>query len=121
AEKLHRQLVGAIARREMKQIQSLVEQGADINFLSPGGIHPLFPAIQDSNVAAVKTMLELGADVRVQFFGRTPLQKALNVIEVYGYRPGGPLGDRFKDKHDRATEVLRLLREAGAEGGGDLR
>jgi hypothetical protein len=76
----------------------------------------LFIAIQNSDVEMVKSMLVLGADPRVEFYGTTPLQKAVATINLIGYRPGWLLGDRFKDKHDRATEVLRLLREAGAEG-----
>jgi Domain of unknown function (DUF6985) len=115
AEKLHRHLVAAIFRGIAREIRPLIAQGADINFLSPGGIHPLFPAIQEGNVFAVKTMLELGINLRAQFFGKTPLQKALSMVELYSPRPGGTVVAPLKDRLDRATVVLRMLREAGAE------
>lgn len=110
--KLNFELLRAIDQKDEERIRSLIEQGADINGADEYGIHPLFSAIRKSNVFAVKAMLELGADVRATFIGKTPLEMAIETIEVLGYRPGGPLGDRFKETHDRAAEVLRLLRDA---------
>jgi hypothetical protein len=116
--KLNLELLLAFDRKDPQRIRSLIEQGADINGADADGIrreiHPLFSAIRNSNVFTAKTMLELGADPQAEFYGKTLLQNAIETIDLLGYRPGGPLGDRLKDKHDRATEVLRLLREAGA-------
>ena len=106
-------LVTAILGGDRERGAALVHQGAEINDVPEGDPHPLFTAIQQSNVDAVKTMLELGADLQAEHYGTTLVGKAAHTIDLIGYRPGGVLGDPFADRHSRATEILQILREAG--------
>lgn len=110
----HYRLRNAVQNGDQEQIRALVAKGVSINGVPDDSPAPLFIAIQHGNVELVKTMLELGADPRVEFYGKTPLQSAVEAIELWGYRPGGPLGDRLKDKHERLTEIVRILRDAEA-------
>lgn len=90
----------------------------DINDVPTGLFHPIFHAIDGSNVAAIKIMLALGADLQADLHGTTPLQTAIRRLEFIGNPeniPPGPVRDKYQDFHTRATEVLRLLREAGAK------
>jgi hypothetical protein len=109
----HVRLQSAVDKGDCKRVRELAAKGIDINgFPAP---HPMFAAIHHSHIDMVMTLLELGTDLRVEFYGTTMLQKAVETIKLWGYKPGGPLGDRLKDQHDRATEVLRLLQDAGAK------
>jgi len=105
----------AIQKGDQKQIRELVAKGVNINGVPDDTPAPLFVAVYSGTVELVKTILELGADPRVTFYGETPLQSALHSIKLNGYRPGSSIGDRLKGKHDRLTEIVRLLREAGGE------
>jgi hypothetical protein len=108
-------LQSAVYKGDCKRIREMVVKGININDIPDGSPHPMFAAIRDSNIDMVKTLLELGADLQVEFYGTTILEKAVETITLLGYKPGGPLGDRFKEQHDRATEVLRLVQEAATK------
>jgi hypothetical protein len=106
----------AIIGGDRKRIQALFDKGVDINVVPTGEIHPLFAAVGQSRVEDLALILELGADVKA--LGPELVQHANHVIRMIGFRkdmrPGGAR-DKCADWHKRATEVLRLLREAGAD------
>ena len=114
----HQSLVIAIHSGDEKKIRQLVDKGVDINDLSEGGLHPIFGAINSINVNAVKTMLELGANLRVDAYGTTPLQKAINMLTTYGdprKMSPGPIRERMEEVDKRIKEIIQILRDAGAE------
>ena len=114
----HQALVIAIVAGDEKKIRQLVDKGTDINDVPEGGLHPIFGAISSINVKAVKTMLDLGANLRVDAYGTTPLQKAINMLTVYGDPrkiPPGPVRERMEEVNKRINEIIQILRDAGAE------
>ena len=114
----HQALVIAIVSGDEKKIRQLTDKGVDINDLPEGGLHPIFGAISSINVKAVKTMLELGANLRVDAYGTTPLQKAIDMLTTYGDPrkiPAGPIRERMEDVVKRIKEIIQILRDAGAE------
>lgn len=109
----------AIIAGDEKKVRQLVAKGADINDVRFGETHPLWGAISSSDPRAIKIMLGLGADLTVKGgLGDTLIEGAESMLRKIG-SPGkmtpGPLRDRIEEWYQRATEVLRLLREAGAE------
>lgn len=112
-------MVAALIAGNEKKARQLAEQGVDINDVPVGLSHPIFDAINNSDVAAIKIMLALGADLQVETqLGTTPLQAAIRRLEFIGNLekiPPGPIRDKYQDLHTRATEIVRLLREAGAK------
>ena len=109
----------AILKGNQKVIRELVAKGVSINGVPDDTPAPLFVAVNSGNVDLVKMMLELGADPQVTFNGQTPLQSALqeaiNILKLYDpRRPRSPIRDRFEDRHNRLTEIVRVLREAEA-------
>ncbi|HWB12184.1 MAG TPA: ankyrin repeat domain-containing protein [Pirellulales bacterium] len=115
---LHDRLVSAVLRGDRKGAEKLLQQGADINFVGWPGVPALFKAVGDSNVEAVRWMIDAGAALDVECFGSTLLEKARSKIETIGWRPDLRLRadqrEHYESWHNRAVEVLRILEAAGA-------
>ena len=114
----HQALEIAISAGDEKKIRQLVDKGVEINDVPDGELHPIFRAINSINVNAVKSMLELGANLRVDAYGTTPLQKAIGMLTLYGdprKLSPGPIRERMEDVNKRIKEIIQILRDAGAE------
>lgn len=110
----------ALIAGDEKKVRELVAKGVDINDVPFGETHALWGAISRSDPKAIKLLLELGANLTVKtVLGDTVLESAQSTLRTLGspgtMLPPGPLRDRIEERYQRATEVLRLLREAGAE------
>lgn len=115
---LHDRLVSAILGGDRKGAEKLLQQGADINFVGWAGVPALFEAVGKSDVEAVQWMINVGAALDAEFYGTTLLEKARSMITTIGWQPdlqlSGALRERLESWHNRAAEVLRLLKAAGA-------
>lgn len=69
-------LVGAARKGDVAMMESLVQDGADINQAEYGHT-PLYGAAQRGNAEAVKYLIEEGADTELGPFNSTPLTVAL--------------------------------------------
>lgn len=79
------------------------------------GATPLFPAVKASDDAAVKLLLEYGANVSFSnAFGITPMLAAAGVAHVYGLFKNTPTIGRFKTGA-QAVATMKLLAAAGAK------
>jgi ankyrin repeat protein len=72
------QLFNSIQAGNLDQIQSLLNDGADINFIGEMGVTPLFYACKNSNIKIIKFLLNNGAsiDLQIKDSGFTPLHFA---------------------------------------------
>jgi len=77
-------------------VKVLLAAGANVNVVSQGGQFPLFYAAYTGNTEVVRLLLAAGADVNIKFDGETVLQRA---------------------KDEEYTEIVKLLKQAGAKEG----
>lgn len=112
-------LLLAINAGDEKKARRLAEQGVDINDVPEGEDHPFLNAIRNGDLRAIKIMLDLGVHLQADAYGYTPVQTAIITLQLTGSAQKkmspGPARDKIQDLHTRVTEVLRLLREAGAK------
>jgi hypothetical protein len=132
-------LVKAILSGRHRNVEVLVQHGADLNLSGPNGGTPLYAATADNDLKDVSLLLAHGADPNgpINTDGMTPLMLAASlertkVIEAL-LRAGAKVNTRMKDgmsvldfahDHDaaedapgkrRQAEVSRLLLQAGAK------
>jgi ankyrin repeat protein len=93
AATIDEQMFAAAKNGDSAEIRKLVTEGADVNARGPHGGTPLLTATNYNRLDAVKTLLELGADVKYQVGGMSALFTAVG----------------------RDTEIVRVLIEAGAD------
>jgi len=92
---------------QIAMITVLVERGAELDRGDSGGATPLHRAVRSRSVAAVKTLLALGAraDVRLRTRGSTPLHLAAQSTGA-----GGTAGSL-----DLQLDIIDVLLEEGAD------
>lgn len=98
---------GANAKSQQAVIRHLVQAGASIHETDKNGVTPLHRAVRFRNLAAVKLLIELGADVnaRDRRSGSTPLHRAVT-------NTGAPA---TAGKREVAAEIAELLIAEGAQ------
>ncbi|MGE0207401.1 MAG: ankyrin repeat domain-containing protein [Candidatus Babeliales bacterium] len=88
-------LIEAVKKNDVKQVQDLLQKGADVNQVGDFGVMPLHLAAQDGNVELCKLFIARGADVnQADNGGWTPLCFAV---------------------YNRHVEVSKLLLKHGAK------
>lgn len=104
---IHRTSRNASGDAATEAITLLAQHGADLDARNHGGVTALHMAVRDRDLDAVRTLLELGAEVDVEDRGRrsTPLRRA---VASTG-RPG------TSGKQDVAVAITALLLEQGAD------
>jgi tankyrase len=92
---------------QRKQIIKLLKAGADIHATDKNGVTLLHHAVRFRSPAAVKTLIERGANVNqaCRRNGSTPLHRAVTQTGAPGTAGRG----------DAAKEVIKLLLAAGAD------
>jgi uncharacterized protein len=92
---------------QRRRLIAALKQGADIHATDKNGVTPLHHAVRFRSPAAVKTLIEQGADVNqaCRRNGSTPLHRAVT-------QTGAP-GTAGKD--DAAREIIQMLLAAGAD------
>jgi tankyrase len=85
----------------------LLAAGADVNATDKNGVTALHHAVRFRNPAAVKALIEHGADVNqvCRKSGSTPLHRAVTSTGAPG----------TAGKREEAIEIIRLLMAAGAD------
>lgn len=67
-------LINAINNENLNKVKSLVDRGADVNYITSDGLNMLILAIRKNNLALVKYLIENGANINhVSQYGNTPL------------------------------------------------
>ncbi len=101
AGELENQMLAAARRGDAEAVKAAIAQGADVNARFRYGTTALFPACDKGHIEVVRVLLEHGANVNLKdsFYGATPLTWAAM---------------------NSRTEIIGLLLEKGAEGGGDV-
>ncbi len=97
----------ADARSQQAVIRYLVKAGVSVHETDKNGVTPLHRAVRFRNLAAVKLLIELGADVNAKDrrSKATPLHRAVT-------NTGAPA---TAGKGDVALEIAKLLLDAGAD------
>ena len=92
---------------QMKRLIALLNAGADIHATDHNGVTALHHAVRFRSPAAVKTLIEHGANVNqaCRKSGSTPLHRAVTVTGAPG----------TAGKRQEALEIIRLLLAAGAD------
>lgn len=92
---------------QRKQIIELVKSGIDIHETDKNGVTALLHAVRFRNPAAVRALIELGADVNhaCRRNGSTPLHRAVTQTGAPG----------TAGKSAEAQEIVKLLLAAGAD------
>jgi tankyrase len=92
---------------QRKAILALLRAGADVGETDKNGVTPLHHAVRFRSVAAVKALVESGANVNqvCKRSGSTPLHRAVTST-------GAPT---TAGKQDEAKEIIELLLAAGAD------
>ncbi len=121
----HQALLQAVYAGDTVRIAQLRAEGTDINAFEKDEYPPLHLAVQQLDAKLVKTLLDLGADPRVKFEGKTALECAeeqaktmslgqKSVLMRFALRLAqffnpGP----FKEFRRKTEEIVALLRQAG--------
>jgi ankyrin repeat protein len=92
---------------QSRRLAKLLRAGADIHASDKNGVTALHHAVRFRNLAAVKTLIEFGANVNqcCRRSGSTPLHRAVT-------QTGAP---ETAGKSDAAREIVQLLLTAGAD------
>ena len=95
------------AADQRRRLEKALAAGADIHATDKNGVTPLHNAVRFRSPAAVKVLIEHGADVNqaCRRNGSTPLHRAVTQTGA----PGSA------GKHDAAKEIVQLLLAAGAD------
>ena len=100
-------LIDAIWREKPRQVEELLNSGADPNIAGSKGWTPLMQAVEMENLPIVRFLLDRGADVnRPGQFGYTPLHIAVDISIDGTIQSGGRPGDE-------PTEIIELLLKHG--------
>lgn len=94
-------------RQQCQRLIGLLESGADIHATDKNGVTALHHAVRFRSPAAVRTLIEHGANVNqtCRRSHSTPLHRAV-------LQTGAP---GTAGKHREALQIIRLLLEAGAD------
>ncbi len=83
------EIFAAINANNLTQLDTLIKNGADVNYIGNMGVSPLFYACQKENIAAIKLLIGNGAslDLPVKESGFTPLHFAaqegmMSIVEI---------------------------------------
>ena len=67
------QIFKAVQNGEVKSVQQLIKNGADVNIKDKDGKTPLHYAAYNENFKIVKLLVKNGANVNAEYYGATPL------------------------------------------------
>ena len=109
----HRRLSGVCAARspdpvaQAEEIAALIRDGADVGETDKNGVTPLHHAVRFRSPAAVRALIESGANVdqTCKRSGSTALHRAVTSTGAPG----------TAGKHAEAREIVALLLKAGAD------
>jgi len=92
---------------QRSRLVALLKAGADIHATDKNGVTALHHAVRFRSAAAVKTLIEHGANVNqaCSRSGSTPLHRAVTQTGAPG----------TAGRREQAVEIVRLLLEAGAD------
>ena len=92
---------------QRRRLVALLRAGAHVNATDKNGVSALHHAVRFRNPAAVKTLLEHGANVNLACTksGSTPLHRAVTATGAPG----------TAGKREEVLEIVRLLLAAGAD------
>ena len=96
-----------VAAEQRKEIRRLVKAGADINTTDKNGVTLLHHAVRFRSPAAIRTLLELGANVNqaCKRSGSTPLHRAVTSTGAPG----------TSGRKAEAIQIIGLLLTHGAD------
>src|SRR4051794_37121828 len=101
-------LIRAIWREDIRQVESFLDSGANVNVAGSNGQTPLMQAAEMENLGILQLLLARGADVNLPgYFGCTPLHCAVDIAIDGTIQQGGQPGDE-------PTEVIKFLLARGA-------
>ena len=86
-----------------KTIRALVQNGADVDATDKNGATPLFRAIRCRSYIAVKTLMELGSDMRSTNSRGTDLRTIATICSGRG-------GSAHRRAKENQAKILRMLR-----------
>lgn len=105
---LQDELIDAIWREKIRDVEALLKSGADVNAVGSKGWTPLMQAAEMENLSIARLLLDRGADVNHSGYrGYTPLHIAVDISIDGTIQNGGHPGDE-------PTKVIELLLERGA-------
>jgi Ankyrin repeats (3 copies) len=85
--------------KDIQQLKNLITQGANVNKVDKNGYTPLFIAVENGNLEAVKALIDAGADVKAKTRnGTSMLTNAILMDE--------DLGNQY--------DIIKLLMDNGA-------
>ena len=111
-------LANAVANGDTKKIQTLIQQGADVNYVGRDGMRPVLWAIIKQSLTGLKSLLDNGADANVTVKAdNLPRESALTMaawlkdagyleeLLKHGANPNAPVAwnqdiSRWKNMHD---------------------
>jgi hypothetical protein len=67
-----------------EEARVLLDHGADPNLATRDGVTPLFRAVERIYVSSVEVLLAKGADPSIKGYGKTPLEKAQELLQSIG-------------------------------------
>lgn len=87
-------------------IRLIGDLGGDVNMADYYGVTPLYKAVEDSRLTSVKTLLELGADLYVEVYGRT--YRTHTPLDCMKDNGTYPLAIRYTREHHTRLRKLRV-------------
>ena len=102
-------LANAIFEDNVDLVNSIIREGADINFIDETGMTPLMHAIESENIRLVELFVCLGADInKVGCNGFTALHHAVDISIDGTIQTGGNQGEE-------PLTIISFLLENGAD------